>query len=65
MIYTCYMHTRKKDFVMSNFKNLKDKHNEDEIKYFIVNKMSVAVKEQYRQTNKLIKEVKGNKSGSS
>ena len=49
---------QKKDFIMSNVKHLKEECNEDGIKYFIVNQMSDAANEQYRQTNELIKEVK-------
>ena len=49
---------------MSHVKHLEGKKNEDGIKYFIVNKMPDAVKEQHRQNNELIKEAKRKKSRS-
>ena len=49
---------------MGNVKHLNDKYSEDEIKYFIVNQVLETVREQYRQANEWIKEVKGKKSGS-
>ena len=49
---------------MSHGKHLKGKKNEEGIKYFIVNQMPDAVKEQRRQNNELIKEAKEKKSRS-
>ena len=48
---------------MSHVKHLKGKKNEDGIKYFIVNQMPHAVKEQCRQNNELIKEAKEKNQG--
>ena len=48
---------------MSHVKHLKDKKNEEGIKYFIVNQMPDAVKEQHRQNNELIKEAKEKNQG--
>ena len=56
-------HLEHKDLIMSNVKHLKDKYNEDGIKYFIGNQMPETEKEQCSQTNELIKEVKEKSQG--
>ena len=47
-----------KDLIKNNVKHLKDKCNKNGIKYFIVNQMSEAEKEQCRQNNEMMKEVR-------
>ena len=52
-----------KNLIMSHVEHLKGKKNEEGIKYFIVNQMPDAVKEQCRQNNELIKEAKEKNQG--